>query len=524
MSETSTIGIDSAFTNIDTNFTAFLIWRVEKPGKSVDATSKPYKVYGGRLEQHIHFWLGKDTSTDEAGVAAFKSVELDSFLGGTPVQHREVQGKESMRFRGYFKNGIRYLTGGVTSGLNHVAKTFEPKLYKVKGKRSPVITQMPTIEWKYFNSGDVFILDTDDEVIFIWIGRTANPMEKLQAAKVGQQLKTENKAKALIFVEEGTEHELPDAEKSLLCAYLDLNTSEGLKGNVNESDELIEHNYYNNITLYQCSDEDETYKVTEVKTKPLYQSDLDSKDSFIIDQNGRAIWVWVGKGASKKERIEAIKNAHEFICEKNYDPGIPVTRVVEHGEPVEFKNLFHTWRDPNEVVMSYNQQKIGKITHRTLSKLDMTSLHACPHSAANTRLVDDGKGSKTLWRIKNVELEPIEESNYGVFFSGECYLVHYQYDAENILYYWLGSHSSIKEQTALAIQTIVKDSKDFSGNAVQVRLVQGKECPHFLTMFGGSIIVFKGDHQDVPTSFLLQIIANNEHSKAVQVNMSETLV
>ena len=25
-----------------------------------------------RVEQHIHFWLGEDTSTDEAAIAAYK--------------------------------------------------------------------------------------------------------------------------------------------------------------------------------------------------------------------------------------------------------------------------------------------------------------------------------------------------------------------------------------------------------------------------------------------------------------------
>ena len=39
---------------------------------------------------------------DEYGTAAYKTVELDTFLDDVPIQHREVQGHESALFKTYF--------------------------------------------------------------------------------------------------------------------------------------------------------------------------------------------------------------------------------------------------------------------------------------------------------------------------------------------------------------------------------------------------------------------------------------
>lgn len=54
----------------------------------------------------IHYWIGSQSSQDEQGAAAVYTIQLDEYLGSTPVQHREVQDHESDAFRGYFKNGI----------------------------------------------------------------------------------------------------------------------------------------------------------------------------------------------------------------------------------------------------------------------------------------------------------------------------------------------------------------------------------------------------------------------------------
>lgn len=95
------------------------IWRIENFEPVVYPKNNYGKFYTGdsfivlntierkdkKLSWDIHFWLGSETSTDEAGAAAIYAVQLDDLLNGAPVQHREVQDHESPLFLSYFRNG-----------------------------------------------------------------------------------------------------------------------------------------------------------------------------------------------------------------------------------------------------------------------------------------------------------------------------------------------------------------------------------------------------------------------------------
>jgi Gelsolin repeat len=91
--------------------------------------------------------------------------------------------EEGPLFLSYFKSGIFYLEGGVESGFKHVEpKTYEKKLYIIKGKRYPRVWSVP-IEANSLNEGDVFILDMGMKLYF-WPGKDCNVNEKMKGMEI----------------------------------------------------------------------------------------------------------------------------------------------------------------------------------------------------------------------------------------------------------------------------------------------------------------------------------------------------
>lgn len=133
-----------------------------------------------KLVHDIFFWLGSHTSQDEAGTAAYKTVELDEFLHGAATQHRELQSAPSDAFAALFPR-LKILRGGVSSGFTHVETNEEAehvdsllRIFKhpraSAGRDGVLIVEVePT--WKSLDEGDVFVLDKGDK-IFVWQGKS----------------------------------------------------------------------------------------------------------------------------------------------------------------------------------------------------------------------------------------------------------------------------------------------------------------------------------------------------------------
>lgn len=297
-----------------------------------------YLLYDSDVEEHVYFWIGSECSVDEQAVAAIKAVELDNVFGGVPVQHREVQGYESARFKSLFPSGLIIKLGGTEAGLRRAAaREEEAQLYRIRGGRRPVLTQVP-LGWASMNHGDTFVLDSGRK-IFVWAGSSSSGMERMVAGGLAAKLRDEV-GEEIVHVADGEEEEEVDQEWT---EHLPL---EG-KGEVRDAeaaeDKAVATNLSKEITLYKVSDITGSMAVDKVKSGQLTQDDLGGTDAYLINGGALGIWVWLGKQSSTEERKAVMELGEKFIKDENLPPHTALTRVFQSGEPEEFKSLFSQW-------------------------------------------------------------------------------------------------------------------------------------------------------------------------------------
>jgi gelsolin len=140
------------------------------------------------LIHDVHFWLGLETSQDEAGTAAYKTVELDDFLLGAPTQHREVQGFESKLFLSYFKELV-VARGGIDSGFKRVGpKEYKSRLYHICGNSAKNLSvRQVEMSYKSLNDGDVFVLDAGMSIYQMNMSKSS-AQERNKAASFGNDI------------------------------------------------------------------------------------------------------------------------------------------------------------------------------------------------------------------------------------------------------------------------------------------------------------------------------------------------
>ncbi|XP_019871935.2 actin depolymerising venom protein gelsolin 1 [Aethina tumida] len=461
--------MDPAFANAGKE-AGLEIWRIEdfKPVRYPKSdygkfyTGDSYIVLFTKINKNkqkswdIHFWLGSETSQDEAGSAAILTVQLDEQLGGDPVEYREVQEHESQLFLSHFKNGVRYLPGGVQSGFHHVDRNaYEKRLFQVKGSRNIRVKQVsPSIA--SMNKGDCFILDVGSD-IYVYVGQKAKRVEKLKAIGAASQIRDQDhagKGKITIVDEFSPQSDFDNFFKAL---------GEGSQATVPEEsvggdDQQFESNEERVVTLYRVSDASGSLKVTPVGQKPLVQSALDTNDCFILDTVDANIFVWVGKKCNAKEKGEAIKKAENYMTSKKYPKWTHIQRLVEGAETTPFTQYFKTWRAFGE--------RSDRLVRSASNDVDADWEPRLFHAEIRT------KGGKfRIEEVHNFEQKDLNEDDVMVLDNGLE------------LFVWIGNGASPeeKEQSETLVEKYLKELGRDGVKAVTV--AQGDEPESFKQVF-----------------------------------------
>jgi len=286
----------------------------------------------GKKEYDVFFWLGAETSQDEAGTAAYKTVELDDLLGDEPVQYREVQGNESKRFLELFPK-MTVMAGGVESGFNHVKPTeYKPRLLHITGFKQKVQVYEVPLSVDELNNSDCFVLD-NGLAIFQFNGTKSSAWEKRKAQAIVQGLKAARLGKVNV---EYTIDGLADKGNKLIEDFWTL--LGGRPKSIKEEEKLEDHPKVV-LSMHRVSDSSGKMTIEEVCKGKLDKSLLSSDDAFLVDAGGM-LFVWIGAKADKNERARAMEFATEYLATNDRPPNVPIARVSEGKEPGEFWEVF----------------------------------------------------------------------------------------------------------------------------------------------------------------------------------------
>ncbi|GLT28606.1 hypothetical protein SLA2020_035260 [Shorea laevis] len=436
----------------------------------------------GALRHDIHYWLGKDTSQDEAGTAAIKTVELDAALGGRAVQYREVQGHETEKFLSYFKPCIIPQEGGVASGFKHPeAEEHNTRLFVCKGKHVVHVKEVPFAR-SSLSHDDIFILDTKSK-IFQFNGSNSSIQERAKALEVVQYIKdTYHDGKCEVAaVEDGKL--MADAETGEFWGFFGGFAPLPRKTAINEDKTVDSY-----PTKLHSVEKGQT---EPVEADSLTRELLDTNKCYILDC-GLEVFIWMGRNTSLEERKSASGAAEELVRSSDR-PKSHIIRVIEGFETVMFRSKFDTWPQSNNVAVSEDGRgKVAALLQR--QGVNVKGLLKAGPAKEEPQPYIDCTGNLQVWRVNGQEKILLPAADQSKFYTGDCYIFQYAYPGEEKEEYLIGTwfgKQSIEEERASAISLASKMVESLKFFPTQARFYEGSEPIQFYSIFQ-SFIVFKG--------------------------------
>lgn len=447
---------------------------------------KTIALKSGALRHDIHYWIGKDTSQDEAGTAAIKTVELDAALGGRAVQYREVQGHETEKFLSYFKPCIIPQEGGVASGFKHAElEEHKTRLFICHGKHVVHVKEVAFAR-SSLNHDDIFILDTKTK-IFQFNGSNSFIQERAKALEVVQYIKdTYHDGKCEIAtIEDGKL--MADAETGEFWGFFGGFAPLPRKTATDDGRTIDAHT----TKLFRV----EKGKTEDVAADSLTRELLDTNKCYLLDC-GAELYVWMGRNTSLDERKAASGAAEEFL--RGLDrPKSHIIRVIEGFETVMFRSKFDSWPQSTDVTVSEDGRgKVAALLKR--QGVNVKGLLKAAPAKEEPQPYIDCTGNLQVWRVNGQGKTLLAASDQSKFYSGDCYIFQYSYPGEDGEEYLIGTwfgKQSVEEDRSSATSQANKMVESLKFLPAQARIYEGKEPIQFFSVFQ-SFMTLKGGHSE----------------------------
>ncbi|KVI01423.1 Gelsolin domain-containing protein, partial [Cynara cardunculus var. scolymus] len=429
---------------------------------------KTNALKSGALRHDIHYWLGKDTSQDEAGTAALKTIELDAALGGRAVQYREVQGHETERFLSYFKPCIIPQDGGVASAFNHTKpEEHKIRMFICQGKHVAHVKEANYLNLNYWgqvpfarsslNHDDIFILDTAHK-LFQFNGSRSSIQERAKALEVLQHIKdTYHDGKCdIATIEDG--RLMSDAETGEFWGFFggfaplprktatdDTITTEALPAQLFWL-HSISHEF-KVLSQVPLSGNNDNFHVAKGQTEPvdadpLTRELLDTNKCYLLDC-GVEIYLWLGRSTSLDERKAASGATEEYVRSKDRRKS-RIIRVIENFETVSFRSKFDSW--PQSTASAVSEDGRGKVAALLKRQgVNVKGLLKAAPSKEEPQPYIDCSGNLQVWHVNGQEKILLAVPDQSKFYSGDCYIFQYLYPGEDqeecLIGTWFGKQS-----------------------------------------------------------------------------------
>ncbi|KAL0858598.1 hypothetical protein ABMA27_012435 [Loxostege sticticalis] len=445
------------------------------------------------LTYDAHFWLGSKTTQDKKGAAAILTVTLDDMLSGRAIHHREVQGHESSQFLGYFQPAIRYLEGGSESGFNNVEINAgaEKRLLKLTGSENMRIEEVPA-EDSSLTKNHCFILENEHD-IFVLMPDGAKATQRRKIISVANSLRDDyhNGRATIEIIDEFSS----DEDWDLFFETL----GSGSKDALSDDDSSLSYTRedISAVFLYRVLLGDDLDLIS--LSKPYQQSQLSTSEVYILDTPDSGVYVWLGKEVDGETKKNYNNIVQKYFEAKEYPEWVHVTRVAEGMEVSNFKQYFHNWDSVGDGFQSRMSAADVAVYSADLDESSAAAKRIGKSAAVRGYMPDQGEGSFTATRIVGGEKEDLtEEFQSGVskLYNSEAYVFKYQYSDESgddsfVVYKWIGSKANADDKAA-ARELASELEAEIEGNVDVVKIPQGKETKHFLSIFKGGLIILFG--------------------------------